>query len=253
MSIVTLATDFGTADGYVAAVKGVIKSISPNAEIIDVTHDLESIAKAGLVLTSYYSHYPPDTIHLVIVDPTVGSSRKALIGHYGWYYLVGPDNGLFSRIALQSKSLNWWAIDQTKLPTREISHTFHGRDIIAPAAAFLANGISPDKLGTRIDSPVLIKIPMPIVHGDIIEGEIIDIDKFGNLITNIGSEVIKGAMKIVLESDTRISLVRTYSDVPAGEPLAYIGSLGYLEIAVNLGRADRYFDAGIGRKVRVTL
>ncbi|MEE9553042.1 MAG: SAM-dependent chlorinase/fluorinase [candidate division Zixibacteria bacterium] len=253
MSIVTIATDFGTADGYVAAVKGVIKSIAPDSELIDVTHDLDSIVKSSLVIIRYYSLYPTGTVHLMVVDPTVGSDRKALIGHDGNYYYVGPDNGIFSRIIAACPDLRWWIIDQTKVKQGEISATFHGRDIFAPAAAMIAKGISPDKIGKRIKNPISLELPEPKSIENGIEGEIIDIDKFGNLIANISGEMIRGDVTIFPGEKESLSLVKTYSDVPQGKPLAYIGSLGYLEIGVNSGRADNYFRASIGDKVRVVV
>ena len=251
MSIITIATDFGTVDGYAAAVKGVIKSITPEADMVDITHELEGIFKAALVLTRYYSSYPSGTVHLVVVDPTVGSPRSALIGYDGKYHFVGPDNGIFTRIAVGNQESKWWAIDSSRLPSPKCSNTFHGRDIFAPAAALLARGISRDEIGEKIDMPIQIQIPQPMVLDDGVWGEIIDIDRFGNLVTNIGSEIIKDGAAVALEDDVSIGLARTYSDVPKGEPLAYIGSLGYLEIGVNLGRADTYFSVGVGRKVRV--
>ena len=252
MGIITIATDFDPTDGYTATMKGVIKTLAPKAEIIDVTDGLSGILKASLVLMRYYSYYPPGTVHLMIVDPDVGSERKALIGQADDFYFVGPDNGIFSRVISEKPDSIWWSIDASSLPYPAMSATFHGRDIFAPAAALLSVNLDPDSLGKRIKRPQTLEIPQPAVHHNAVEGEIIDIDNFGNLITNISSDMLQQRMMITLANRESIPFVKTFSDVPPQSPLAYIGSLGYLEIAVNLGRADVYLDIGIGGKVRVT-
>lgn len=251
MGIITIATDFGHIDGYTAAMKGVIKTIAPEVEIIDVTDDLTGILKASFVLMRYYPYYPPGTVHLVIVDPTVGSERKALIGQSEDQYFVGPDNGLFSRVIAGEPDSKWWSIDISSLPHPATSTTFHGRDIFAPAAGLLAINRDPDSIGNRTKRPLTLEIPEPVDRHNVIEGEIIDVDNFGNLITNISSDMFQQRLKITLADREPIPFVRTFSDVPLQSPLAYIGSLGYLEIAVNLGRADRYFDICIGGKIEV--
>lgn len=252
MGIITIATDFGPIDGYTATMKGVIKTLAPKAEIIDVTDDLSGILKASLVLMRYYSYYPPGTVHLVIIDPDVGSERKALIGQADDFYFAGPDNGIFSRVITEKPDSKWWSIDISSLPGGATSATFHGRDIFAPAAALLSINRDPDVLGKRIKRPLTLEIPQLVDRRNVIEGEIIDIDNFGNLITNISSDILQQRMMITLANRESIPFVRTFSEVPPRSPLAYIGSLGYLEIAVNLGRADVCLDIGIGGKVRVT-
>ena len=253
MGIITIATDFGSADGYTAAMKGVIKSLAPDAELIDITDELSGVLKASIVLLRYYSHFPPETVHLVVVDPTVGSKRRALIGSDGRYFFVGPDNGLFSRVLEERPDSKWWSIDIRKLPPREISPTFHGRDVFAPAAALLTLGKLPGGIGEPINDPRRVEIPRPETAGNVITGEIIDIDKFGNLITNIKQDMLAGKPSIHLEEKEEISFVRSFSDVRKGTSLAYIGSLGFLEIAVNLGRADNHFGVDKGWKVKVAL
>jgi len=251
MSIVTIATDFGTSDGYVAVMKGIIRSIAESAEIIDVTHDLGSIEKASLVLSRYYLYYPESAIHMVIVDPGVGSLREPLIGYADNHYFVGPDNGVFSRIINRKIEQKWWKILPSKLGGVKVSDTFHGRDIFAPAAALLARGTAIDSIGSEFKKPVSLDMPVPLVSDDRIEGEIIDIDKFGNLITNIPSEMITAKPRITIAGRAEIGLFHAYSDVDPGKPLAYIGSMGLLEIGVNQGRADSYFKLDIGGKVRI--
>jgi len=252
MSIITIATDFGTVDGYAAAMKGVIRSITLDPEIIDVTHDLDSIMRSSIVLERYYSYYPAGTIHLVVVDPTVGSHREPLMGSDGKYLFVGPDNGIFTRVISVAPGSKWWAIDIDRIRQGDISPTFHGRDIFAPAAALLARGASPDELGAAMEDPIVLDIPEPVVLDDCLQGEIIDVDRFGNLITNIDMDLAGTNAVITIYDNQAIRLSRTYADVPVGTPLAYIGSLGYLEIGVNLGRADEYFAASTGCKVRIS-
>ena len=253
MSIITIATDFGTADGFVAAMIGKIKSIAPKTELVEVTHSLKGIVKANLVIERYYSYYPEGTIHLVVVDPTVGSERKPLIGYNGNYYFVGPDNGIFSKAAAKSKYCDWWDVDVSCLPAGKISSTFHGRDIFAPAAALLAGGKTPNEIGKKIKAIQTIDLPQPVVKSKMVVGEVIDIDNFGNLVTNIESTMFTNGMFINLEADEGIPIVNTFSDVPPGKPLGYAGSAGYLEIAINMGRADSFFKAVAGKKVMLIL
>jgi S-adenosylmethionine hydrolase len=253
MRIVTLATDFGTSDGFAAAMIGVMKSITPDFELVEVSHGLKGIVKTSLVIERYFMCYPHGTIHVVVVDPTVGSERKALIGFNGDYFFVGPDNGIFSRAASLSGRFNWWEIDVSRMPSRHISSTFHGRDIFAPAAAMLAGGCLPGELGERVDSIATIDLPRPVVQSKSIEGEIIDIDNFGNLITNIKADMFTAGMVVRLWNNANMPILSAFSDVPRGQPLGYAGSAGYLEIGINMERADVRFQATIGGKVLVIL
>jgi S-adenosylmethionine hydrolase len=252
MAIITLATDFGRQDGYNGAVIGVIKTMSPRSEVVEITSELGSILKASLVLWRYYSQYPLGTIHLVVVDPTVGTERRALVGTDGKYLFVGPDNGLFTRIIEDGSDSTWYEIDTAKLPVHELSYTFHARDIFAPAAAMLSIGKAPEILGRKIADPVTIELPEPAIKGNMTKGEIIDIDSFGNLIINIPGEMLRGEAKVMLR-EKNVPLHQTFADVKVGYPVAYIGSLGLLEVAVNRGRADSHFRAKVGTKVIVKI
>jgi S-adenosyl-L-methionine hydrolase (adenosine-forming) len=251
MAIITLATDFGDLDGYNAAMIGIIKSISSSAEIVEVTNKLSTIVKTSLVLWRYHKSFPAGAIHLVVVDPTVGSSRRALVGVSDSYYFVGPDNGIFSRVIESAPDSNWLEIDPTRIPKKEQSHTFHGRDIFAPAAALLSLGKPPESFCDKISDPVKIDIPKPVTVANRISGEIIDIDSFGNLIINININVMENP-KVTLNSQD-IPFGNTFSDVSSGHPVAYVGSLGLLEIAINGGRADKYYGTKIGNKVMVSI
>jgi S-adenosyl-L-methionine hydrolase (adenosine-forming) len=252
MAIITLATDFGNIDGYNAAVIGVIKSLAPATEVIEITGALLSIAKTSIVLRRYYEHFPAGTIHLVVIDPTVGTSRRALVGFDGLRYFVGPDNGVFTRIIEEQAGSQWYRIETEKLPEQKISPTFHGRDIFATAAALLSNGILPESLATRIGDPIKIVLSKPIISPNRISGQIIDIDSFGNLITDIAAEDLGEKPKVTLKGKT-VRFGATFADTRPGSPIAYIGSLGLLEIAVNGKRADKYFEAREGTKVIVKI
>lgn len=252
MSIITVATDYGSQDGYSGVIKGIFRTLSPDSEIIAITDHLTTIMKTSLVLLRYYSFFPPGTVHLVVNDPTVGSERRALIGTDGKYMFVGPDNGVFTQVITSSDESAWFSIDMSKLSGDVRSSTFHGRDIFAPAAAMLAGGIRIDSLGELITDPVLLLPPVPVKDGKTIHGEVMDIDKFGDLITNIAENLLTVDPAIRI-SGKEILYKKTFADVAVGTPVAYIGSLGFLEIAINQGRADRQLNAAMGAKIEVLL
>ncbi len=252
MAIITLSTDFGHRDGYNGAVIGAIKSLAPRTEVVEVSSEISSIARASLVLWRYYSFFPLGTIHMVVVDPTVGTARRPLAGTDGRYMFVGPDNGIFTRIMEHTPGSTWYEIDPSRLPVHQGSDTFHARDIFGPAAALLSMGKAPEILGHKISEPVTIDIPIPAIVGNLTKGEIIDIDSFGNLIINIPGEGVGKDAKVTLKTKS-IPLKRTFADVRPGHPVAYIGSLGLLEIAVNGRSAQKYFKVVVGAKVTVKI
>jgi S-adenosylmethionine hydrolase len=230
MPIVTLLTDFGTTDGYVGEMKGVLLSEVPDATVIDITHEIPAhdVELARLTVARYWRRFPPDTIHIAVVDPGVGSSRAALAVAADGRYLVGPDNGVLSPALLV---LGAEAV-ALAVPSHS-SATFHGRDVFAPAAARLARGVSIHDLGDRLASPIVRRTPEPRRgnHGELV-GQVIAIDRFGNAITNLAG--IAGELRVAEQS---IPLRRTYADLAAGEVGAVIGSSGLIEIAVRDGRA----------------
>ena len=229
--IVTLITDFGTVDGYVGEMKGVLLSAQPDVEIVDITHDIppQDVERARLTLARVWRRFPRGTIHVVVVDPGVGSSRDAIAVSSEDYYLVGPDNGVLSASLLTPSA----RVVSLALPERA-SSTFHGRDVFAPAAAALARGELLETLGGEATNPIVRRTPEPTRRPDgAIEGEVIFVDRFGNAVTNLvgvrGGTVEVGRFSI----DVR----RTYAEVDAGKPLALVGSTGLLEIAVRDGDA----------------
>lgn len=233
MSVVTLLTDFGTADGYVGEMKGVLADLAPDAELIDITHDIsaQDIEGGRLALARYWQRFPAGTVHLAVVDPGVGGDRAALAVSAAGRLLVGPDNGLLSPALLMPGA------HAVVLPIPPgASGTFHGRDVFAPAAARLALGTALDALGSPADAPVIRRTPEPRRGADGgLHGVVMTIDRFGNAITNLIG--LRGGSITV--GDRTLQLVRSYVDVPSGIVTAVCGSSGLIEIAERDGNAAR--------------
>lgn len=249
---ITLLTDFGTADGYVAAMKGVIASIAPAAVVDDAAHDIPpgDIQAAAWALQCYWRLYPPGTTHVVVVDPGVGSDRRALAARVHGRMFVAPDNGVLTRVLEDAPAEAIVAVENRAFLRDEISATFHGRDVFAPAAGHLAAGVSVGALGPAVDDPVKWPIPTAARTDTGVRGRVVHVDRFGNLITNIPGEWVRGAAGVSLGGEHDfIPLGRTYSDAAPDRPLALIGSSGLLEISVRDGSAvDRL---GLGRGAEV--
>jgi S-adenosylmethionine hydrolase len=244
--IITLITDFGLQDGYVGVMKGVMASINPLANVIDISNTIaaQDIFQAACVLDNSYKYFPKGTIHMVVVDPGVGSERKIICLKTEDYMFLAPDNGVLSFVIAKEESPSIKEVTNGKLFLPTISNTFHGRDVFAPVAAHLSKGVNHKELGERIDKVNKIDLPKPILSPDgKLTAEIIYVDSFGNLITNVNKEVID-RMKVGTE---RVSITMgrrringicsSYTDVGDNEALAIFGSSGYLEISVNLGSA----------------
>lgn len=243
--IITLLTDFGTADGYVAELKGVLLSAAPDVTIVDLSHEIprQDVESARLAVARYWRRFPSGTVHVVVVDPGVGSDRTALAVSSEDRFLVGPDNGVLSPALLASGSR---AVSLPTPPTA--SATFHGRDVFAPAAAHLASGTAIDALGGPCLDPVIRRTPEArrASDGSVI-GEIIAIDRFGNAISNL---IAPRGGQIDIRGRT-MPIVRTYADAPVGDIIALVGSTGFVEIAQRDGSAARVLE--ITRGTRVTL
>jgi S-adenosylmethionine hydrolase len=241
--LITLLTDFGTADGYVGEVKGVLLSRAPGATLVDITHDIspQDVDAARLTVARVWRRFPAGTVHVVVVDPGVGTDRAALGVKSDDRFLVGPDNGVLSPALLVAGA----RAVRLEVPT-EASASFHGRDVFAPAAASLALGSSLDDLGDPIAQPRIRRTPEPKRIGDgALVGEVISIDRFGNAITNL----VGLRAGIVEAAGTTLLLRRTYGDVPAGAPVAIVGSTGLIEIAVRDGSAARQLNLTRGSAV----
>lgn len=257
--IITLTTDFGLKDPYVAEMKAVILSISPNAKIVDITHKIEkfNIRMGAYTLAAACPYFPKGTIHVAVIDPGVGTKRKAILVQTRNSYFIGPDNGVLALAAKSQGIKHIYRIENPKFMLPRISNTFHGRDIFAPAAAYLANWISPSEFGPEIPEIVTPKFAKITKTKTTLTGEVIHIDGFGNIITNLREEdcEITGMKKTVnlKLKDTRLKLklCKSYSEVKAQQPLAIIGSHNFLEISMNQGNAAETFQIRVGDKVRL--
>jgi S-adenosylmethionine hydrolase len=243
--IITLLTDFGTVDGYVAEMKGVLLCNAPDVTIVDVTHDVppQDIERARLTVARIWRRFPAGTIHVVVVDPGVGSARAGLCVESDGHCLVGPDNGVLSPALLIPST----RAVELPLPSTA-SATFHGRDVFAPCAAALARGETLESLGQPATSPIVRRTPEPIRRADgALDGEVILIDRFGNCVTNLF-----GFRAGTVTIGSRQILVRhTYADVGIGEAVALVGSAGFIEIAVRDGSAAATLSLSRGARIQL--
>ncbi len=254
----TLLTDFGTRDGYVAAMKGVIASIAPGTALVDVSHDIRpaDVAGAAWTLRRYWRLFPPDTVHLAVIDPGVGTDRRALAARVGGRYFVAPDNGLLSWVLHDEELDAAVSLDAPRYRRVEVSPTFHGRDIFAPAAAHLCAGVPLSDLGSPLIHPVRLPLPDTVRRGNEVEGRVVQVDRFGNLITNIPAAWVRplldeGPVRTLVGRYDIGTIRRTYGDVAEGEPVALIGSDLTVEVAVREGRASEHLKVGLGAPVIV--
>jgi S-adenosylmethionine hydrolase len=252
MAIITLTTDFGNADGYVGVMKGVILGIARDVQFADLSHEIapQDVREAIYVLDRAAPYFPEGTIHLAVVDPGVGGERRALIASTGRACYVGPDNGLFTR-PLGEPSAQAWELDRPEFWLSGPSRTFHGRDIFAPVAAHLANGLSPEALGRPIADPVRLSLPGPTVAQDgSIRGHVVHVDRFGNLITDIPAGWLAGGGWQCRVAGRVIAGIReTYSDAGRGALLMLLGSGDTLEIAERNGNAAARLGVRAGEEV----
>ncbi len=238
--LITLITDFGLSDHFVGVMKGVIKTINPAVEIVDVCHDIppHDIARAALMLSDSYRYFPPDTIHVVVVDPGVGSTREPVAVRAMEHVFVGPDNGVFTYIYEEAPEYRACGIRNRELMLRDVSSTFHGRDIFSPVAAHISKGLDLSELGPEIKKVAKLEVQRPLRRGDEIVGRVSYIDGFGNVVTNIPGEMIEGEARIEICGAVLVGVKSSYADVRRGEMLAIIGGSGYLEISANRARAS---------------
>jgi S-adenosyl-L-methionine hydrolase (adenosine-forming) len=282
---ITLLTDFGTRDYFVGAMKGVILSFSAQANIIDITHEIppQDVRSAAFTLAAYYKNFPPGTIHLAVVDPGVGSARRAILLVTQDYFFLAPDNGLLSFIfeqagsptvkeglnagasstetekpaltpGLPTSSFRVFELTGEKYFAKNVSRTFHGRDVFAPVAAHLSNGVEPQEFGAEIKDFVRFEIAKPKrISQSEIEAEIIHLDRFGNLVTNL--KAVDLPAKFVLEIN-RIRIEkpqRFYAEAEKGEIFSIIGSEGFVEISAFQDSAERLLKARVGQKILLSV
>src|SRR5512140_3414065 len=246
MPVITLTTDFGTRDGYVGAMKGVLSRLVTDQatawRVVDLAHDIPrgDVAHAAWVVATACREFPKGSIHVVVVDPGVGGARRGVVLEAGGAYFVGPDNGVFAYLDVDRARV----IENRRLMAEEVSATFHGRDVFAPVAAALAHHVDPATIGARAPVPELVALPWGPRAAD--EGRIVHVDHFGNLISDLPGAEAGAAIAI---DGRRLPVLRTYEDVAPGELLAYVGSAKTVEIAVRDGRADRMLTAPRGTRV----
>jgi S-adenosylmethionine hydrolase len=263
MAIITLATDFGTQDGYVAAMKGVIARLAPDARVVDIAHDIprHDVAHAAWVIATSALEFPPGTVHVVVVDPGVGGARADVIVRSRGHLFVGPDNGTFAYVApvpvkppspydrkpaaaaTPGEPDGCWTIANPPFRAAAVSPTFHGRDVFAPAAAALAGGAAPSSAGAVHKLAGALVWPATATDD---EGVIVHIDRFGNLISNLRPGQ---GMRHVIVRGMKIDLKKTYADAGAGDVLAYVGSAGTIEVAVSGGDAARILELARGTPI----
>ncbi len=256
--IITLLTDFGTKDHYVGVMKGVILGISRSAQLVDLCHEIPSqdVRGAAYVIGTSYRYFPQGTIHCAVVDPGVGSERHGLVAKTNHYLFVGPDNGLFTMIYDLEKDAEVYKITESAHIPTEISSTFHGRDVFAPVAAHLSQGVPCSELGELISEPVRINTLRPDSKGSILKGTVIYMDRFGNLITNItrtdfDNFVMQARFEIVADDVSLNEVANTYADASRGTMIALFGSTDYLELSVVMGSAARRLNLGVGNTISV--
>lgn len=252
---ITLLTDFGTADGYVGAIKGVILSRAPGATLIDITHDIapQDVAAGARALREAAPWFPAQTIHLAVVDPGVGTSRAPLLLQGGGQLWIGPDNGLLSLAAPPSSQ--GWVLNRADLFQPRPSHTFHGRDIFASVAGHLAAGLAPERCGEPVERWVQLDQPRPRCEPGEVRGQVVHVDRFGNLITNLDRDVVGQPWRWQVHLGQRQlgPIHQTFADVESGRWVAYIGSSGVLEIAVRDGDAADALQRADARQTEVML
>jgi S-adenosylmethionine hydrolase len=255
--IITLTTDFGSRDPYVAEMKAVILSIYPNARIVDISHEIEkfNIRAGAFVLASASPYFPKGSIHVAVVDPSVGTKRRGLLVQTRNGFYIGPDSGVLALSANRQGTEHIYEITNPKFMMPKISSTFHGRDVFAPAAAHLASGIKPTEFGKELDKMISPNFARTIKRKDRLAGEVLYIDSFGNIMTNIAKEDIESIdigenVSIKLGNfKTKLKLCKTYVEARKNRPLALIGSHSFLEISVNQGNASRTFKIRNGDRV----
>jgi S-adenosylmethionine hydrolase len=260
MTIITLLTDFGLRDGYPGVMKGVIWKIAPLVHIADISHAIlpQNIFQGALALSRTALFFPPGTIHVAVVDPGVGTSRRPIGLHIGAQHFIGPDNGLFTFVLEHAESsgdlVQVYHLDQASYWLPVVSRVFHGRDIFSPVAAHLANGIPLEKMGTLIHDPIRLKIPHPEpLPGGGWRGQVIEIDSFGNVSTNIDKDLLAplGELQVHIAGQHIQGLVSTFGDRPPGTLIALYGTSRDLVISIVNGNATQALNVSVGDQVDV--
>ena len=256
--IVTLTTDFGTRDPYAGAMKGMVLTANPDARIVDITHEVPArdIVHAAFIIARSYEFFPTGTVHVVVVDPEVGEKRKNIAILTKRFVFVGPDNGTFAMVLQRERTIEIREITNQPFVAERVSNTFHGRDVFAPCAGHLSAGRLFADVGPLFPQVRPLRYPRAVHADNLLTGEVIAVDSFGNLITNVPehtfrSFVGKRRYEIYFATERFGTVMRHYSDVAPGTPIALFSSSGYLEVSINSGSAEEYFMATTGATVTV--
>lgn len=263
LPLITLLTDFGERDWFVASMKGVILSISPSARIVDFSHHItpHRIGEAAYCVQSCYRYFPEGTVHVAVVDPGVGSSRRAILVKTARYYFVAPDNGLLTPIFTEEPDAEIWQLENRQYQLESPGATFHGRDVFAPAAAWLSTGVAAASFGRPISDPVTIDWPQPTVEGARVRGQIVYVDRFGNLISNIAVAHLGGMVSVTRRDRLHIrvgahqiqGMVASYSEGGSDRACVLINGNGMLEVFAREQRAVDLLGAGLGTAIELVL
>jgi S-adenosyl-L-methionine hydrolase (adenosine-forming) len=259
--IVTLTTDYGTGDHLAGVLRGVILKIAPNATVVDISNQVApmDVLDGALMIANAYKYFPPRTVHLVVVDPGVGTQRRPILVSGDQHFFVAPDNGVLSLVYDREQSVTVRHITADHYFLSPVSNTFHGRDIFAPVAAWLAKTYQSEVFGEEISDYTRFALPRPKPNGTALKGVVLRIDAFGNLLTNLTAEDVPTTMAAAGKIKLRIGngqiekLAQTFAQGAAGEPIALVGSSGFLEISVNKGHAARTLGAQRGMEVTLEL
>ncbi len=261
--IITLTTDFGLNDHFVGTIKGVILAIAPEIEIVDISHAVQAfdVLDGALTIAQAYSYFPSGTVHMVVVDPGVGTARRPILVTSDRHHFVAPDNGVLSLVYAREERLHIRHVTAEHYSLQPVSNTFHARDIFAPIAAWLAKGVDPEKFGDEISDFVRFNPPTPkSVNGNTMRGVVLKVDRFGNLVTNITPKDVPmlfaadpAPFKMMVGKQEITEIHPTYSEGAPGEVFGILGSMGYLEISANRGSAAKIVGVGKGGEVTITL
>jgi S-adenosyl-L-methionine hydrolase (adenosine-forming) len=260
--IITLTTDFGLSDHFVGSVKGVILDIAPEVEIVDICHSVQAfdVLDGALTIAQSYSYFPTGTVHLVVVDPGVGTARRPILVSSDRHHFVAPDNGVLSLVYAREERLHVRHVTAEHYSLQPVSNTFHARDIFAPVSAYLAKGVDAEKFGDEISDFVRFNAPKPKLVDGNIRGVVLKVDRFGNLVTNITPQdapklFAAGAagFKILVGKHEINEIHCNYSEGGPGKVFGILGSMGYLEIAADRGSAAKIIGTGKGSEVIISL
>lgn len=259
--IITLTTDFGIQDHFIGTIKGVLMATVPDVRIVDICHAVQAfdVLDGALTIAQSYAYFPAGTVHMVVVDPGVGTERRALAVSTEKYFFVAPDNGVLSLIYDREERLSVRHITADHYFLQPVSNTFHARDVFSPIAAYLAKGVDPARMGDEVSDFVRFSAPRPKpVDGRTLRGVVLRVDRFGNLITNITPEDAprvfggeKRGFKIVIGNKEISKIRNAYAEGAPGEVFGILGSMGYLEIAANRGAASKLVEGGKGSDVNI--